>query len=51
MKNITINKIKISKLKPIRKKFISRNKKLSATGYYKNIKVKVTEYMIKTKEN
>ncbi|MDB2591745.1 hypothetical protein N9X80_03385 [Candidatus Pelagibacter bacterium] len=41
MKNIIINKIKINKLKPIRKNFISRNKKLSATGYYNNIKVKV----------
>ena len=41
MKDINVNKIKISKLKPLRKDFISRNKKLSATGYYKNIKVKV----------
>jgi predicted Ser/Thr protein kinase len=41
MKNIIINKIKIDKLKPLRKNLISRNKKLSATGYYKNIKVKV----------
>ena len=41
MKNIIINKIKITKLKPIRKHFISRNKKLSAKGYYNNIKVKV----------
>ena len=38
---IVINKIKIDKLKPLRKNFISRNNKLSATGYYKNIKVKV----------
>ena len=41
MKDIVINKIKISKLKPIRKDFISRNKKLSATGCYKNTKVKI----------
>lgn len=41
MKSIIINKIKIDKLKPLRKNLISRNKKLSATGYYKNIKVKV----------
>jgi hypothetical protein len=41
MKEIIINKIKIDKLKPLRKNFISRNKKLSATGYFKNIKVKV----------
>lgn len=39
--SIVINKIKIDKLKPLRKNFISRNNKLSATGYYKNIKVKV----------
>ena len=43
MKNIIINKIKIDKLKPIRKNFISRNKKFSASGYYNNIKVKVYE--------
>jgi len=41
MKNIIINKIKIIKLKPIRKDFISRNKKFSAMGYYNNVKVKV----------
>ena len=41
MKSITINKVKIIKLKPLRKNFISRNKKLSAMGYHKNIKVKV----------
>jgi hypothetical protein len=41
MKEIIINKIKIDKLKPLRKNFISRNKKLSATGYYNNLKVKI----------
>lgn len=41
MKDITINKIKISKLKPIKKDFINRNKKLSAMGFYNNIKVKI----------
>jgi len=41
MKDLIINKIKISKLKPIRKNFISRNKTFSASGYYKKQKVKV----------
>jgi serine/threonine protein kinase len=41
MKDIVINKIKIKRLKPLRKNFINKNKKLTATGYYKNIKVKV----------
>ena len=43
MKNIIINKIKINKLKPIRKNFINKNKKFTATGYYNNTKVKVYE--------
>jgi serine/threonine protein kinase len=41
MKDIVINKIKIKKLKPLRKNFINKNKKITATGYYNNIKVKV----------
>lgn len=41
MRDIFVNKIKIRKLKPIRKNFISRNKKLSAMGYYNNLKVKI----------
>lgn len=43
MKDIVVNKIKINKLKPLRKNFINRNKKFTAIGYYKNIKVKVYE--------
>ena len=41
MRDIIVNKIKIKNLKPIRKNFISRNKKLSAMGYYNDLKVKV----------
>lgn len=43
MKDIIVNKIKIKKLKPLRKNFINKNKKFTATGYYKSIKVKIYE--------
>ena len=43
MKDIIINKIRINKLEPLRKKFKNKNKKFAAKGYHKNIKVKVYE--------
>ena len=43
MKDILVNKIKIKKLRPLRKSFINKNNKITATGYYKKIKVKVYE--------
>ena len=40
---ITINEIVIDRLKPLREGFKNKNNKLSAQGYYKNIKVKIYE--------
>ena len=40
---IIINNIKIENLLPIRNKFKNKNNKLSAKGYFKDIKVKVYE--------
>lgn len=40
---ITINEIVIDQLKPLREGFKNKNNKLSAQGYYKNIKVKIYE--------
>ncbi len=43
MNEIIIDNIKVDNLKPTKKKFINKNKKFSAKGYYKDIKVKVYE--------
>jgi serine/threonine protein kinase len=43
MNEITVNNIKINNLEPTKKNFINKNKKFSAKGYFKDIKVKVYE--------
>ena len=43
MNEIIVNHIKVVNLKPTKKNFINKNKKFSATGYYKNTKVKIYE--------
>ena len=43
MNEITVNNIKINNLKITKKNFINKNKKFSAKGYFKDIKVKVYE--------
>lgn len=42
-KYIVVDGIKVTNLKPVKKKFLNKNSKFSAKGYHKNIQVKIYE--------